>query len=102
MAVNERKRSNGQEKEGVLGKGGNGDVYRASYNGRVFAVKEVRRHCIVARPLGALCVCVCACVRACVCVRMCVCVCACVRACVCMPMRACVCVCVRACPCLYA
>ena len=91
MPVNERKRSNGQEKEGVLGKGGNGDVYRASYNGRVFAVKEVRRHCIVARPLEALCVCV----RACVCVRMCVCVCACVRACVCMPMRACVCVCVR-------
>ena len=73
MAVNERKRSSGQEKEGVLGKGGNGDVYRASYNGRVFAVKEVRRHCIVARPLGALCVRVC--VRVCVCVHVCACVC---------------------------
>ena len=73
MAVNERKRSSGQEKEGVLGKGGNGDVYRASYNGRVFAVKEVRRHCIVAGPLGALCVCVCACV--CVRVRVCACPC---------------------------
>ena len=94
MPVNERKRSNGQEKEGVLGKGGNGDVYRASYNGRVFAVKEVRRHCIVARPLGALCVCVRVCACVCVCAHVCVCVCVC--ACVCVRAHACVRVCVCA------
>ena len=75
LAVNEKKRSSDQKKEGVLGKGGNGVVYKASYKGRVFAVKEVRRHCM----------CVCVCVRACVCA----CVCACVRACVHVCMRAC-------------
>lgn len=42
LAVNEEKRSSDQEKKDVLGKGGNGVVYKASYKGRVFAVKETK------------------------------------------------------------
>ena len=47
MAVNEKKQSSGQKEKTHLGKGGNGYVYKARYQDRVFAVKKVRRHCIV-------------------------------------------------------
>ena len=57
--VNIMEKSNRQKKGSTLGRGGNGDVYKASYKGCVFAVKEVRMNCTVVTTGSSVCACVC-------------------------------------------